>query len=175
MKICPKCNEPKSTDDFYDSKNTKDGLFSWCKECHAIACKRNRLSAKQGYRYCIRCSETKLLSSFTSSKGRLCETCRPVSKKQRDEKTLEFHRQQRLEAIRLLGGRCVSCGNIDFRVLQIDHINGGGSKERASKPFRWIEKQIIAGNTESYQCLCANCNWIKKYEAGEVCGYLLNN
>src|SRR3990172_4802494 len=38
----------------------------------------------------------------------------------------KIYRQCSLE---LLGSRCVRCGFTDARALQIDHINGGGSKE----------------------------------------------
>lgn len=32
-KVCPKCGDEKSTDEFYKNKQTKDGLKSWCKLC----------------------------------------------------------------------------------------------------------------------------------------------
>jgi hypothetical protein len=54
--------------------------------------------------------------------------------------------------------------------LQIDHINGGGSQERKTRT-RW-EWEIIINSFEKgenkYQLLCANCNWIKRYEQKEV-------
>ena len=34
MKRCPKCETEKETTEFYKNKRTKDGLKSWCKECH---------------------------------------------------------------------------------------------------------------------------------------------
>ncbi len=65
----------------------------------------------------------------------------------------------------LLGDECVHCGFKDRRALQVDHINGGGSKERKSKGgtygFQFMVKQITSGRKD-YQILCANCNWIKR-------------
>ena len=37
--------------------------------------------------------------------------------------------KRRREVLTALGGQCVQCGIADYRVLQIDHVNGGGSKE----------------------------------------------
>jgi hypothetical protein len=70
----------------------------------------------------------------------------------------------RLEILRLLGNKCIRCGNTDFRVLQIDHINKNGTKERA---IRKILREIKEGS-KAYQLLCANCNWIKRFENDEV-------
>ncbi|MCK9370314.1 helix-turn-helix domain-containing protein [Candidatus Dojkabacteria bacterium] len=62
-----------------------------------------------------------------------------------------------------LGGKCNRCGFSDLRALQIDHINGGGSKE-ITKYY----KKMIKEAPGKYQILCANCNWIKRVENNEV-------
>ena len=72
------------------------------------------------------------------------------------------HQRMRIEILELLGGCfCKECGFSDWRALQIDHIEGGGHEERKK------QKEIVKKNPERYQVLCANCNWIKKYEKGE--------
>ncbi len=79
-------------------------------------------------------------------------------------------REYRLIAIGKLGGKCKRCGNNDYRVLQIDHINGGGSKERLAIGYKGnysTLREVINGKTKKYQLLCANCNWIKRYENNE--------
>jgi len=86
-----------------------------------------------------------------------------------------FDRQQGVllrEAIMSnLGFECVRCGFSDIRALQIDHINGGGSKERSVRGtqsyYKIILNKIISGSTD-YQILCANCNWIKRVENKEI-------
>lgn len=82
-----------------------------------------------------------------------------------------YMRRLRLEALEKLGGKCVSCGFSDKRALQIDHINGGGSKERKEIGFNGKfhihvirEAELKSGK---YQLLCANCNWIKRVEERE--------
>jgi len=92
------------------------------------------------------------------------------------EKIREWQRHHRWkcrqELIQLLGGKCVSCGFSDWRALQIDHINGGGNAEKRKfnywneQYYRIILRQIKLGSKD-YQLLCANCNWIKRYENNE--------
>lgn len=78
--------------------------------------------------------------------------------------------ESRLEIIKLLGGKCKKCSVSDFRILQIDHVKGGGNKD--SKGFglayyRHVLKKIRNGSKD-YQLLCSNCNWIKRWERNEV-------
>lgn len=78
-------------------------------------------------------------------------------------------RAQRLrqDILKTLGGQCVHCGFSDWRALQVDHVNGGGRKDR----IRFLNKsqflKAVRAEPGAYQCLCANCNWIKRYERGE--------
>jgi hypothetical protein len=73
----------------------------------------------------------------------------------------------------LLGGKCARCGFTDIRALELDHINGGGKKERMAigqySQLLKIEKYLLShkDNNVEYQCLCANCNIIKKIENNE--------
>uniref|UniRef100_A0A6M3IQ70 HNH endonuclease n=1 Tax=viral metagenome TaxID=1070528 RepID=A0A6M3IQ70_9ZZZZ len=71
-----------------------------------------------------------------------------------------------------MGNKCGKCGIDDFRVLQVDHIDGNGYAER--KQFKLsgngtvkYYRHILEVNGEGYQLLCANCNWIKRYEQAE--------
>ena len=72
--------------------------------------------------------------------------------------------------LELLGGECVRCGFSDRRTLQVDHINGGGlkaTKKLVGMKNVAIMREILGGSQE-YQLLCANCNWIKRYEKNET-------
>lgn len=80
-------------------------------------------------------------------------------------------RKIRQELIILLGGACNICGFNDWRAMQVDHINGGGTKEihKYSNPwvyYRKILREIKLGS-KKYQLLCASCNQIKRYEKQE--------
>jgi hypothetical protein len=77
----------------------------------------------------------------------------------------------RLEILELLGNKCDVCGFSDPRALQVDHIHGGGQKERKrfSNYFvylKYVLAQIKTGSKD-YQLLCANHNAIKRYENKE--------
>ena len=86
-------------------------------------------------------------------------------------KAREYNFRTRAAIFELLGKVCGRCGFEDMRALQIDHVNGGGSKENKSligvTKYTYILKKVADGSTD-YQILCANCNWIKRCENGEV-------
>jgi hypothetical protein len=91
-----------------------------------------------------------------------------------------WHKKERARLVneihQLLGGKCVKCGYIGI-ALQIDHVTGGGGKQRkgllgcshSSSPtyYKHILKEIKEGSHE-YQLLCANHNWEKRYENKEL-------
>ena len=70
-----------------------------------------------------------------------------------------------------LGMKCAKCGFSDTRALQIDHVYGGGRKEmRKFSNRHFYYRSILNGTLDksNYQVLCANCNWIKRYENNEM-------
>lgn len=86
----------------------------------------------------------------------------------------------RKEILTLIGGalRCQSCGfDADWRCLQIDHIFGNGKHDTRTNAAltnlwalrNWVQVYPDAARS-IYQVLCANCNWIKRYENGEHSG-----
>ena len=78
-------------------------------------------------------------------------------------------RAQRLKMIAELGGCCVICGFSDWRALQFDHILGGGTQHKKSlnNNANRLHNYILVHRDE-FQLLCANCNWIKKYDRDET-------
>lgn len=91
----------------------------------------------------------------------------------------ENNRKWRKLLIEQMGGKCCQCGFSDIRALQIDHINGGGHKERdnahhyGNGSFWKKVLESVMNNEGKYQLLCANCNWIKKYTNNEVPGLVV--
>ena len=85
----------------------------------------------------------------------------------------ERTRKFRLQLFEVMGGaKCVRCGFIDIRALQFDHINGNGRKNRKQLKGSLGMYQYYATHPEEaradLQILCANCNWIKKFEREEI-------
>lgn len=84
------------------------------------------------------------------------------------EHSRRYQQRQRDAIYLLLGSTCKRCGFSDKRALQIDHIKGGGLKDRKRLGGGWSKfyKDVVL-NPSKYQILCANCNWIKRSEEKE--------
>lgn len=90
------------------------------------------------------------------------------------EQRNERYKKRKAEIFKALKNQCKHCGNSDIRVLQIDHINGGGRKEiksfNSGGYLHYYYKQLVQDKItflKKYQLLCANCNWIKRIENKE--------
>ena len=65
---------------------------------------------------------------------------------------------------------CVICGESRLACLSIDHINGGGTKERRDRHitsysyYLWLKNQ---GYPDGHQTLCMNCQFVKRFERNE--------
>lgn len=71
----------------------------------------------------------------------------------------------RSRIVAALGGRCIYCGFSDPRCLQIDHINGDGAEERRAHGGMSYLTNILADiESGRYQVLCANHQWIKRFD-----------
>lgn len=83
----------------------------------------------------------------------------------------DYRKKLRQAVLEALGNKCNRCGFDDYRALQIDHIAGGGSKERKERVYKCdFNKHVMQSflnNENKYQLLCANCNWIKRFENNE--------
>jgi len=74
-------------------------------------------------------------------------------------------REKRLAVIREFGGRCCKCGFNDWRALQFDHREGGGGADRQFHRHNTLGYyEYVRRNLDRFQLLCANCNWIKRFE-----------
>jgi len=72
----------------------------------------------------------------------------------------------------LLGNRCVQCGFSNPKALQIDHVFSDGAYQRKAVGYttKKFYIDILLGNVprNSIQCLCANCNWMKRETHNEL-------
>lgn len=72
----------------------------------------------------------------------------------------------RAEAIEVLGGKCARCGLDDHRVLQFDHVHGGGHRERNTQDRLKLYMDVSKRRREDIQLLCANCHVLKTHHDG---------
>lgn len=125
---------------------------------------------------CYHCSIVKPLSDFPKDRNKKsgyrgnCKSCDKLrqDKNPKDPTKPSQCTQLRFKALEILGIECVRCGFNDIRALQIDHVNGGGRQEHIKLGSYGVYRQIVNGRTKDFQVLCANCNWIKRYENQEV-------
>ena len=152
MKKCPKCRVEKQKSEFYKNKNAIDRINWWCKQCS---------------------KDKEKLDYLKNRKLKLA-----YAKKNYQENPEVHHSRKRLyykmaveETYRLLGNKCKRCGVEDKRILQIDHINGGGRKHHIKLNNSWFKfhkdiRESVKNNRNEFQILCANCNWIEAIEKG---------
>lgn len=77
--------------------------------------------------------------------------------------------QMRHKVFTLLGGQCVSCGECDRRVLQLNHKHGGGGADnRAGQGGTYLLRRLLSGERDlgDFDLRCANCNILYEYEEG---------
>ena len=83
----------------------------------------------------------------------------------------KYRQRKRMKLFNEVGLKCVHCGTIDERVLQLDHINGGGTQDRkrctSTHQFYSFYLNDVLLAKKTLQTLCANCNIIKRYENQE--------
>lgn len=108
-----------------------------------------------GYTYCRTCLEAK------SNRDAQLRATQPDLVKARER---AYARQARADVIAAYGGRCRCCGESEPVFLNIDHVYGGGERERRETGrvgkvlYAWLRSH---GYPDDYQLLCWNCNKTK--------------
>jgi hypothetical protein len=105
----------------------------------------------------------------------VCTPCRKIQNrrnflKRNPERIRETKRRSKREARRAVmefyspsGVKCACCGERHYSFLTLDHVNGGGCKERDALGSRYWS-YLRRNKPEGYQVLCMNCNWAKGHE-----------
>lgn len=86
---------------------------------------------RKGYRKCVKCGRNRAERYFTSSRGRICETCRRRirSKTAHENRVVATYGLKKGEYDKLLeaqGGGCAICGNKPRGNLDVDHDHETG-------------------------------------------------
>lgn len=120
---------------------------------------------------CITCSE--YIVSKRSTK-KFCDTCLSEKRKayNREYRKTEIAKELKAAANRKIrelaysgyGSACSCCGESEFEFLCIDHVYGGGARDRKKHSTYQIARRVIElGFPDEYQVLCHNCNLAKGF------------
>lgn len=132
--------------------------------CHDPVLVKKRQDAKRAAGICLQCKEPAvqgkrfcqlhLDKTRAKSKARYARVARAWFNAR--------YRRAREEVIAAYGGACVCCGETTPEFLAIDHINGGGRKQRQTiSGYAYLARIKKEGFPMQYQLLCHNCNHAK--------------
>lgn len=107
-------------------------------------------------------------------------TCAPDATESRRERAKRWQRRHTLMRRTIVlthyGGQCECCGETRMKLLQIDHIGGGGASHRRllaagqGLSGQGIYRQlIIQGFPGGFRVLCVACNWATGDAGGGPC------
>ncbi len=94
-----------------------------------------------------------------------CDECTAASSQTQNKE----NRLLKFETIAAYGGKCSGlrttgeCLEDDVDILEIDHINGGGTRQRIESGMRGVNFYRVLrrnGWPTGYRVLCRNCNWL---------------
>lgn len=116
-----------------------------------IICKKcgdKFMAVRNDAKHCKKCNRKRILDWQSSPHGR-----------ERRKINLKMYRNQVIEAY---GGKCACCGEQRYEFLAIDHVNGGGKKERETMSSYQVLMKVVRNNfPPEYRILCHNCNMAK--------------
>lgn len=80
------------------------------------------------------------------------------------ERSRKNNSKLKSDVISKYGGKCAACGFKDMAGLSIDHINGGGSKERRTLSGRTLYARLRreAEIRADLRVLCMTCQWMAR-------------
>lgn len=87
-----------------------------------------------------------------------------------NDNQLKYNLEVRTNVITLLGSKCSNCGETDVRILEVNHIDGGGREDRRGyKNYQAFYAAILSKkkNVGNLDLLCANCNVLYEYQRGK--------
>ena len=120
------------------------------------------------------CAEPIYYRQSTHSSDGLCS--RHSRLKQGKIRQSIYRERTRDKLYSLLGDKCACCGEKDRLFFQIDHIHNDGAKHREKVNGKNVHRgtspdQLLGylkDNPNGLQILCANCNYAKHHNGGEL-------
>lgn len=148
-KKCCKCKKTKDISEFCKDKVTLDGFSYECNGCHREYYENHKkeYSERHKKRYKINSEKSKRY-------------------------TKEYNLKLKQEVINYYGGKCTCCNETRLDFLALDHINGGGTKQKkqlrsehkAQNMYAWAKNNNYP---KIFQIMCHNCNMSKHINKGK--------
>lgn len=148
-KVCRKCGVEKEATEFNRNKGSKDGLYSWCREC---ANTQSRLWYQNNKEH-SRAVQAVYVNTYP-------ERVKATRDKRHDKKLVyEKSRYQRgKEYIESLKSPCAKCGNDRKYLMDFHHINPDTKKFNVSEGATGRAFKAIDEEVAKCVCLCRNCH-----------------
>lgn len=142
-KTCTKCGNPKAPGEFYRDNSRPSGLTCWCKACVAAYYEQNQVVRRAWMQAHWKANRDKVL-----------------------RRKREIRARDRAKVFDYYGRVCVCCGEDDFDVLTLDHLDGDGAQHRkaigivrsdSAIIYRWIIRNNFPDKPR-FTVLCKSCN-----------------
>jgi len=152
------------------------GIKAGIQRVNKVRSQRRKMELeKSSHRTCARCGKEFIATckpqKYCSPQCRNVQIAVTYARKHPEKVrlvTLVSHIRLRKRVLEKFGGKCIRCGIDDWRVLQLNHLNGGGTKEHKAKSRDRFYREILTGKRdEDFNILCANCNILYEYDRGK--------
>lgn len=122
-------------------------------------------AADSGIKKCVTCGQIKPNTDFVRLKRRGGRNFAPACRSCDSARSRENRRALRLLLLsHYCNGaiKCSHCPESRIDVLDLDHVHGGGIKERKKfkTPFAYYLWLRNSDFPDGYRVLCRNCNWL---------------
>ena len=144
-KLCPRCEQTKTLDNFHIDRKRKDGLSCYCKDC--------KREIRRKY--------------YLEHRNEILKKTMRWERENPDKRRVIRRRYEQNIRIRVLtqiagsdNPKCVNCGCDDMRFLEVNHIDGGGHAEQRKYKTKTFYRRILDGSrkTDDLNILCRVCN-----------------
>lgn len=131
-----------------------------------MVCSQCRKSeAISGRRSCAPCLERNR-TYYRENRDRRIAIAKGYHERHRDQDNARkraLRQRARQEAVDAYGGACICCGETYLPYLDLDHINGGGTKHRKQLGWGVAYFKYLKDNhwPQGIQVLCGNCHYAK--------------
>lgn len=132
----------------------------------------NKQKYQKAYRSNPINAEKARLANIEYAKNEKRIAYRKEYRKRVKEEVAKEYQDLKLKVHETMGGKCCKCGFKDSRALQIDHIKGDGFQDKKDGNYNGKKHLVqvllsVMNKEKRFQLLCANCNWIKRFDNNE--------